>query len=385
MTRVRMGMVGGGEGGFIGRIHRLAAALDGEVELVCGAFSADPERSRRSGAAWGLDPARVYPDWQVLLAAEAARPAAERAEFIAVVTPNHLHLPVAAAALEAGFAVFCEKPATRDLAEARALAEVVAASGRPFALAHTYAGYPLVHEARARIAAGELGRVRRVVVEYQQGWLAADPGGEPWRLDPARSGPSGCLADIGVHAFHLAEFVTGLEVAELAADLAAVVPGRRVEDDAAVLLRFAGGARGVLLASQVSPGEENGLRIRVYGERAGLEWFQEAPNTLWLKGNDRPAARLTAGGPWLGKVARALTRTPPGHPEGYIEAFANLYRAFAAAVRAGGRHAPPEAAWLPGIREAVRGMAFVDAALASSRAGGAWRALPADLAEEKTP
>lgn len=374
-----MGMVGGGEGAFIGAVHRMAAALDGQVELVCGCFSGDPERSARSGAGLGLPAARCYGDYATMMAAEAALPEDQRMEFVAIVTPNHLHLPVARAALQAGFHVFCDKPATRNLAEARELMAAIEGSGRHYALAHTYTGYPLVQEARARVLRGDLGAVRKVVVEYSQGWLAGagDPG-QLWRLDPAKSGPSCCMGDIGTHAFNLAETVSGMKVASLCADVGPLVPGRELDDDGTAMLRFDNGARGVLIASQVSVGEENSLSVRVYGERAGLEWRQQEPNTLLLKYNDRPTEVLRTGWPGLGEPAAGLNRVPAGHPEGYLEAFANLYRQFVARLRG-----QPVVGYQPGPEDAWRGMAFIDTVLASSAAGGQWRDLPSKPEPDK--
>ncbi len=376
---VRFGMVGGGEGAFIGAVHRRAARLDGECELVCGAFSSDPERSRSSGLALGLEPSRCYPDYATMMRAEAARPAGERMQFVAIVTPNRLHLPVALEALRHGFHVLSDKPATASLDECKRLRDEVRSSGRLYALTHVYAAYPMVREAAARVAAGALGEIRKVVVEYSQGWLATPLEREGhkqagWRLDAAQAGPSGCFGDIGVHAFNLAEHVTGLKVAALCCQLHRTVPGRALDDDGAALLRFDNNAHGVLLASQISVGEENRLVLRVYGDRGALEWRQEEPNTLWLKHPDRPVERLRAGHAYLGPEAAAATRLPAGHPEGYVEAFANLYRAFAAEVRrfpaAGGGSA------LPGIAEALRGMAFVEAAVAASDSPRKWHPLP---------
>lgn len=379
MAKIRMGMVGGGEGAFIGAVHRQAAALDGEIELVCGAFSSDPQRARRSGAALHLPADRVYDDFRAMLRAEAALPPAQRMQFVAIVTPNHLHFPIAEAALRAGFHVLSDKPATLDLQEAIRLREILAETGLLYGLTHTYTGYPLVKEARARVAAGELGRVRKVVVEYAQGWLAtrAEDGDNKqaaWRLDPSRAGASCCMGDIGVHAANLAEYVTGLKISAVCAELAAVVPGRTLDDDGAVLLRFDNGARGVLLASQISVGEENALRIAVYGERGGLEWRQQEPNTLWLKWPDRPTQMLRAGGRYLGALAAANTRTPMGHPEGYLEAFANLYLAFAGQIRAHekGEPATARAADCPGIDAALRGMAFIERVVAASASDTKW-------------
>jgi len=383
MAKIRMGMVGGGEGAFIGQVHRIAAALDGEIELVCGAFSSDPERSRRSGAALHLPTGRVYDSYRQMMAAEADLPADERMQFVAIVTPNHMHYPVAAAALDAGFHVLSDKPATLDLAEALALRERVRETGLLYGLTHTYTGYPLVKEARARVAAGELGSIRKVVVEYPQGWLAdrqedADNKQAAWRLDPKQAGISSCMGDIGVHAANLAEYITGLAISQVCADLTAFVPGRTLDDDGSVLLRFDNGARGVLMASQVSVGEENALRIRVYGEQGGLDWSQQEPNTLWLKWNDRPTQMLRTGGGYLGPLAAANTRTPGGHPEGYLEAFANIYLAFAGQVRAReeGGTVDARAADCPGIDEAIRGMAFIELAVAASASDVKWHAFP---------
>ena len=369
MRRLRMGMIGGGPGSFIGPIHRVAAELDREIELVAGVFSSDAARSAQAGESYRIDPARAYPDLDAMFAAERAR--ADGIDFVAIVTPNHNHLPAARAALAAGLPVISDKPATATLAQARELAGHVAAAGLPYALTHTYSGYPLVREARARVAAGALGAIRKVVVEYPQGWLAGEASGKQaeWRVDPAKSGPGGCIGDIGTHAFQLAEFISGLKVTEILADLGAVVPGRPVDDDCTVLLRFENGARGVLLASQIEVGEMNGLRIRLYGEKGGLVWKQEVPNTLTLHTLDGRTEVIHAGGAQLGPDAASRTRTPTGHPEGYLEAFANIYRDFAAVLR--GEAAP----LLPGIEDALRGMTFVDTAVTASKARAGWTAL----------
>lgn len=379
MAKIRMGMVGGGEGAFIGEIHRMAAAIDGEIELVCGAFSNDPERSARSGASLHLSPERVYSDYQSMMRRESELPAAQRMQFVAIVTPNYLHAPVATAALKAGFHVISDKPATFSLQEALDLRLLVRETGLLYGLTHTYTGYPLVKEARQRIMAGELGAIRKVVVEYPQGWLAdrqedMDNKQAAWRLDPNRAGASSCMGDIGVHAANLAEYVTGLYITEICADLTTFVEGRTLDDDGAVLLRFENGARGVLHASQVSVGEENAISVRAYGERGGLEWRQEEPNTLWLKWPDRPTERLRTAGSYLGPLATANTRTPMGHPEGYIEAFANLYQAFAQQVRsrATGVTLDHVALDCPGIEEAVRGMQFIELAVAASASDVKW-------------
>jgi predicted dehydrogenase len=379
MSRIRMGMVGGGEGAFIGAVHRKAAALDGEIELVCGAFSSQPERSKVSGAALGLPDDRVYNDFATMMQAEAALPEDMRMQFVAIVTPNNMHFPVAEAALKAGFHVLSDKPATLNLAEALALRDVLNASGLLYGLTHTYTGYPLVKEARARIASGELGDIRKVVVEYPQGWLAdrqedTDNKQASWRQDPKQAGVSSCMGDIGVHAANLAEYVSGQRISEICADLTAFVPGRELDDDGAVLLRFASGAKGVLHASQISVGEENGIKIYVYGEKGGLSWEQQEPNTLWLKWADRPTQMLRTGGGYLGAEAAANTRTPMGHPEGYLEAFANLYVAFAGQIRArdAGEAPSAEAQDCPGIDAAIRGMTFIELAVTASASDIKW-------------
>lgn len=369
MRKLRMGLIGGGPGAFIGPIHRLAAEMDGRIALVAGAFSSDPGRSRQGGVLYGIDPERAYPDHATMLAAEARR--ADGIDMVAIVTPNHAHFAAAKAALDAGIAVMSDKPATATLAEARALGRIVAAADRPYALTYTYSGYPLVREARARIAAGAIGRVRRVIVDYPQGWLSApveqgDNKQAAWRVDPARSGVGGCIGDIGVHAFQLAEFVTGLRVTGLLADLGTMVAGRALDDDVAVLLRLEGGVRGVLTASQVATGERNGLTIRVYGEAAGLIWRQERPDRLDILHPDARTETLWGGSGALGSDGRRASRTPGGHPEGYLEAFANLYRDFADLIQGGA------APLLPRIDTGIRSMAFIEAAVAASRDGAGW-------------
>jgi len=378
MSKLRMGMVGGGEGAFIGEVHRIAAAIDREIELVCGAFSSDSERSKRSGSAMHLPQERVYSDYQEMMDAEASLPENERMQLVAIVTPNHLHFPVAEAALNAGFHVMSDKPATLSLKEALSLRDILSETGLLYGLTHTYTGYPLVKEARARVAEGALGKIRKVVVEYPQGWLAEPPADDIWRMDPAKAGCSSCMGDIGVHAFNLAEFVTNLKVTEICADLTSFVEGRVLDDDGSVLLRFNNGAKGVLMASQVSVGEENALKIRVYGEKAGLEWSQQEPNTLWMKWNDKPTEMLRTGYGYLGAMATANTRTPHGHPEGYLEAFANLYTAFAEQIRAKqeGRAPGQRAEDLPGIDAAVRGMTFIELAVAAGASDVKWHPFP---------
>jgi predicted dehydrogenase len=374
-------MVGGGRGAFIGAVHRIAANIDGQIELVAGAFSSDPEKSKASGADFFLSPDRVYGSYQELVTQEAALPADQRIDFVSIVTPNHVHFPAAKAALEAGFHVLSDKPATFDLAEAKELAAIVKKTGRLYGLTHNYTGYPLVKEARHLVHSGKLGKIRKVVVEYPQGWLATriEASGQKqaaWRTDPKRSGAAGCIGDIGTHAENLAEYITGLQISELAADLTAFVKGRKLDDDGNVLLRFKGGAKGVLHSSQISVGEENNLNIRVYGELGGLEWHQNEPNTLLVKWMDQPMQVYRTANGYLSDAAKAAGRTPPSHPEGYLEAFANIYKNFATAIRArqaGKKLAKDDVANdYPKIEDGVRGMAFIEAVVASSKANAAW-------------
>ncbi len=380
--KIRMGMVGGGQGAFIGAVHRIAAAIDGQIELVCGAFSSTPEKSIASGRDLFLPEDRCYGDFEEMMRAEAALPADKRMDFVSIVTPNHMHFPVAKAALEAGFHVMSDKPATFTLDEALELKKLVGATGLLYGLTHTYNGYPMVKEARERVTRGDLGAIRKVVVEYPQGWLARAP--EPdnkqagWRLDPQQSGISSCMGDIGVHAANLAEYVCAAKISEICADLSAFVPGRELDDDGNILLRFNNGAKGVLFSSQIAVGEENALAIRVYGEKGGLEWHQQEPNSLSLKFNDAPMQVLRTGWAGVGEQAAANSRTPAGHPEGYLEAFANLYRNFANQIRARieGHPADAIAADLPGINEAVRGMYFIYSAVAASASDTKWHQLP---------
>jgi predicted dehydrogenase len=382
--KIRMGMVGGGRGAFIGAVHRMAAALDGQIELVCGAFNSNAEASRASGADLFLPASRSYGSYTEMMKAEASLPEGERMDFVAVVTPNDLHVPVARAALEAGFPVFCDKPLAKSLEEAQQLAKVVQTSDNLFCVSYNYTGYPLVKEARERVRAVELGQIRRVVVEYPQGWLAQPIEGSgqkqaSWRTDPARAGISCCMGDIGTHAFNLAEYVSGKRVTELCADLSSFVPGRMLDDDGSVLLRFEGGARGLLTASQIAVDEENGLAIRVYGDKGGLEWRQEEPNSLVLKDLQKPRRVLRTGGNYghLSQAALGATRLPSGHPEGFVEAFANLYREFArgVALRLAGEPITTRDLDVPSIVEGVRGMAFVEAVVRSSHGTDKWTRL----------
>jgi len=374
--KIRLGMVGGGEGAFIGAVHRIAARLDDQYELVAGALSSTSEKARRSGQALGLAPDRVYDDYETMAKAEAARP--DGVEAVAIVTPNNVHAGPTYAFLKARVHVICDKPLTVSLAEARRMQAAVEASGRIFALTHNYTGYPLARCMREMARGGELGELRLVQVEYPQDWLTGPTektGNKQaeWRVDPARAGGGGALGDIGTHAFNLADYVTGLEVAELCADLTTFVLGRRLDDNAQVLLRYANGARGALWASQVAPGNENALRLRVYGTKGGLQWAQENPNQLFWSPLGEPARVITRGGPGSGAAAARVTRIPPGHPEGYLEGFANIYSEVARAIKAARSEVkPPPEVSFPTIVDGVKGVAFIEAAVASSKANGAW-------------
>lgn len=377
---LRLGMVGGGPGAFIGGVHRMAARLDGRWNLVAGAFSSDPAASQDFGRSLGLEPARAYGDWRTMARAEAERP--DGIEAVSIVTPNHLHAPIATAFLEAGVPVICDKPLTVDLAQARALAGLVDQTGLPFVLTHNYSGYPMVREARALVQAGRLGRLRIVQVEYVQDWLARDLTGNKqadWRGDPSRAGPGGALGDIATHAYHLSRFVTGAQTAALSADLATFVDGRRVDDNVHVQLRFEGGARGQLWASQVAPGAANGLRLRIYGEDGGLEWSQEDPDLLRHAPLGEAPRLLRRGGPGLSPAAAAATRLPAGHPEGYLEGFAQIYADAAELIGAHrqGRSPDPLARLAPGVGDGVEGVAFIEAVVASHAADGVWTPLAA--------
>lgn len=375
-------MIGGGRGAFIGAVHRIATIMDGKAELVAGAFSSDPRRSKKSGADLLLDPARVYGSFQEMARAEAQMPAARRLDFVVIVTPNHQHFPPAKLFLGAGFNIALDKPATLSLAEARKLRTIVRRTKKVLVLTHNYTGNVMVKQARELVRAGKLGRIRKVVVEYPQGWLssrieAAGQKQAAWRTDPRRSGAAGCIGDIGTHVESLARYITGLEIDELCADLTAFVPGRRLDDDGNILVRYRGGAKGVLHASQISVGEENNLAIRVYGEKAGLEWCQEQPNELIVKYPDRPAEIWRRGNGYLDQRLGRFTRIPAGHPEGYLEAFANIYleafRAITAEVAGEKLPAPPD---FPTIDDGVLGMAFIETAVKSTRRGARWVKFP---------
>jgi predicted dehydrogenase len=378
--RIRLGMVGGGQGAFIGAVHRIAARIDDRYELVAGAFSSDPARSRASAAELHVAPDRAYASWGEMVAGETSRP--DRVEAVAIVTPNHMHADPAIAFLDAGIHVICDKPLCHTLDAAQALEAAVRRSRALFALTHNYTGYPMVRQARAMVAEGAIGEVRVVQVEYPQDWLTTplEETGQKqaaWRTDPARSGAAGSVGDIGTHAFNLAEFVTGLEVERVAAELSTFVPGRRLDDNAHMLLRFTGGARGMLWCSQVAPGNENGLRLRVYGAKGGLEWAQEQPNALLHTPHGEPPRLIRRGGHGASPAAAQATRIPSGHPEGYLEAFAQIYRDFAEQVVAarGGRAADAAARLVPGIEQGMRGMRFIAAAVASGQRDAAWVSL----------
>ena len=369
-------MVGGGPDAFIGPVHRMAAALDGQFALVSGAFSSDEERSQRAGKELGLDPERTYASYEEMVRAESALSADERIEVVSIVTPNHLHFPVARMFLDAGFHVVCDKPVTTTLEDAETLCRIAAEGDHIFAVTHNYTGYAMVKEARERVRSGSLGPVRKVVVEYSQGWLATPLEAEghkqaEWRADPGRAGISSALGDIGSHAHNLTRYVTGLEIESLFADLGTLVSGRALEDDAAVLLHFEGGARGVLLASQISVGERNHLRLRVYGTEGGLDWTQEVPDRLRLMAADGSERLLHAGGTDLSARTRAHTQLPAGHPEGFIEAFANLYRNVAGTlrVRNGAGESGPFDDDFPTVQDGARGVHFIEAAVESGRQG----------------
>ena len=376
-----MGMVGGGKGAFIGAIHRIAAQLDNEIELVCGAFSSDADNAVASGKALYLDEERCYRSYHDMFAIEAKLGDDKRMDMVAIVTPNHLHFPVAKMALEHGFHVMSDKPATIDLAQTLALKTIIEKTGLLYGLTHTYTGYPMVKEAKARIKEGQLGKIKKVVVEYPQGWLANKEDEESkqatWRLDPQKSGVSCCMSDIGIHAANLAEYVTGLRITELCADLSSSVTGRVLDDDGTVLLRFNSGAQGTLQASQISVGEENSLKLRVYGERASIEWSQLEPNSLWMKYSDKASRLIRAGVGEMNAITQANMRTPGGHPEGYLEAFANIYTQFSYQIRNRlftGTSDINEAAMkdVPGIDSAIRGMAFIENVVAASQSEFKW-------------
>ncbi|WP_432728092.1 Gfo/Idh/MocA family protein [Variovorax sp. W6] len=378
--KLRYAMVGGGRDAFIGAVHRKAMALDGQIELVAGALSSSPDKARASGRDLGLTDGRNHGDWQALLADELKRPEGERIDFVSIVTPNHVHFPVAQAFAEAGFHVVCDKPLVHTREQADALVATVAKKGTVFGVTYNYTGYPMVRQAREMVRSGLIGEVRKVVVEYNQGWLASHVEGSggnkqaDWRTDPARSGAAGAIGDIGSHAENLVATVTGLRIESLCADLGALVPGRMLDDDGSLLLRFEGGARGVLIASQINTGLENDLRLRVSGTLGTLEWHQEQPSRLVHLPHDGPLQVLTRGAPWLCESAKRASRLPAGHPEGFIEAFANVYAGLAADIRArlAGQPADPLAADYPRVEDGARGVRFIERTVASAKSELKW-------------
>lgn len=379
MRKIRMGMVGGGRGAFIGAVHRMAAALDGQIELVCGAFSSTPEKSKASGADLYLPEDRVYGSYAEMIEKEKQLPEGVRMDFISIVTPNHVHFGPAKMALENGFHVVCDKPLAFNMEQARELEQMVKDSGLIFALTHNYTGYPMVKQAKMMIKNGELGEIRKVVVEYPQGWLSTkvedtDSKQASWRTDPNRSGAAGAMGDIGTHAENLAEYITGLEITELCADLSTFVPGRQLDDDGNVLLHFNNGAKGILHASQISAGEENDLNIRVYGTKGGFHWRQMEPNTLVVKWLDKPVELRRTGIAPLYPESQTATRIPAGHPEGYLEAFANIYRNFAKCVQArlAGEEVDPIYEDFPSVSDGVRGMHFIEKLIESNKSDQKW-------------
>ncbi len=372
-------MIGGGPGAFIGAVHRAAAAMDGMIELVCGSFSSQPEKSKKMGEELKLSPERIYGSYEEMIHKEAALPADVRMDFVSIVTPNHVHFGPAKTTLEAGFDVVMDKPMTFDLFEAKELKAIVEKTGRYLCLTHTYSGYPMIKEAREQVKKGALGKIRKVFVTYPQGWLSdfletSDNKQASWRTDPSRSGIAGAMGDIGTHAFNLAEYVSGLQVKSLCAHINIVVKGRKLDDDGAVFLQFNNGATGLLVASQVLAGEENTLTIKVYGEKGGMEWSHADANSLLLKWPDQPMQVLRAGTGYLGDFAKHNTRTPAGHPEGFLEAFANHYRNFALCVGAKKDGISPKEEWLdfPNAYDGVRGMAFIENVIASGKSEQKW-------------
>jgi predicted dehydrogenase len=377
--KIKMGMVGGGHGAFIGAVHRMAANLDGRIELVCGAFSSDPEKSRRSGEDLYLDPKRVYGSYEEMIKTEASLPADQRMDLVSIVTPNHVHFGPAKMALEHGFHVVCDKPMTFTLEEAYELKKIVDKSGLIFGLTHAYLGYPMVKQAKHLVASGRFGKIRKVLVEYPQGWLSdflegSDQKQAAWRTDPKRSGIAGAMGDIGTHAFNLAEHITGLKVTDICSDVSIMVEGRLLDDDGSALLRFDNGARGVLTASQICSGEENSINIRVYGEKGGLEWHQLEPNTLTVREQNKQTVVYRTGVGELCASASAHTRVPAGHPEGYLEAFASIYRNVAICIEARWNGSTPDAAYqeFPGVDDGVRGMEFIYRVVESSKNQQKW-------------
>jgi predicted dehydrogenase len=375
--RIRLGMVGGGQGAFIGAVHRLAARMDDQYDFVAGALSSDKTRARISGEELGLAPDRIYSDFREMAKREAKRN--DGIEAVSIVTPNHLHFPVSKAFMEAGIHVICDKPLVHTSREAKALIELEKKTGLIFALTHNYSGYPMIRQAREMVEAGALGEIRVVQSEYPQDWLTTkleDEGHKQagWRTDPKITGIGGCVGDIGTHAYQLACFVSGLMLDSLSADLSTFVKGRKVDDNVHIMLRFKGGAKGMLWASQVAPGNENGLRLRVYGTKGGLDWTQADPNYLWFTPFGEPKQLITRGGAGSGAAAARVTRVPPGHPEGYLEGFANIYAEVARAIKAkrDGRKSWDKDVQFPGLEDGAKGVAFIEAAVKSSKGNGKW-------------
>lgn len=385
MRKLKMGLIGGGAGAFIGPVHVKAARLDGAIELVAGAFSRDPEKSKQAGTAYRIDERRAYGSYTEMIDKELALSEAERIDFVTIATPNNSHFPIARDFLQAGFHVVCDKPMTVNVQEARQLVDIVAASGKLFCLTHNYTGYPMVKLARDIARSGELGEIRKVVVQYPQGWLSTplEQSGQKqasWRTDPTQSGGTGSIGDIGTHAENLAEYITGLQITHICADLTSFVPGRRLDDDGNCLLRFDNGAHGVLHVSQIAAGEENNLAIWVYGEKAGLEWHQEEPNELRVRRADRPMEIWKRGNPYVAEkspAAARCTRLPSGHPEAFLEAFANIYCNFADTLRAhlAGKQADPLALDFPTVHDGLRGMLFIETVLLSAKSKEKWTAM----------
>ncbi len=378
VQQLRMGMIGGGKGAFIGAVHRIAARIDGLITLHCGAFSSDARKSLESGRDLFLPEAKVYGSYEEMIRKESELPENERMHFVSIVTPNHVHFEPAMMALEYGFDVVIDKPITFTLDQAKKLAAKAKESGRMLALTHTYAGYPMVKQARQMVAEGLFGSIRKINVLYPQGWLSSPAAGDnkqaAWRTDPSRSGISGCMGDIGTHAAHLAEYISGLKITHLCADLHTIVAGRTLDDDGNILLKFENGANGLLMATQIAAGEENALQIQVYGEKGGLEWHQMDPNNLWIRWTNAPMQVYRTGNDYLSEQAKLHTRTPSGHPEGYLEAFANIYRNFALHLRArlNGEEFAGEIYDFPDVEDGIRGMAFIENVVASSASSQKW-------------
>ena len=377
--KIRMGMIGGGPGSFIGAVHRMAANLDGEIELVCGCFSSDPAKSKKTGRELFLPALRVHSSYKDMIRIEKNLPELEKMDFVSIVTPNYLHFDPAKMALENGFHVLIDKPITMTVREAKQLKEVAEKNNRLICLTHTYSGYPMIKQARQMLAKELLGAIRKIIVEYPQGWLSTaieetENKQAAWRTNPKKTGVAGAMGDIGTHAFHLAEYVSGLQVTKICADLNTVVKGRKLDDDGNVLLQFNNGANGVLIATQIAAGEDNNIRIRIYGEKGGMEWQQDDANSLQVKWLHKPMEIYKTGAAYLSLAAKHNTRIPPGHPEGYLEAFANHYRNFALTIKAVINHKKTKPEWLdfPSIDEGIRGMAFIENVVASAKTKEKW-------------